>query len=138
MPEGYQEKTGTKTSRKKIRTIFAVCAILAAASVFGVVFFRFQAEKKLQKQLEQGRQYLETQDYEQALVTFYGVLDLRPENADAYLGIVEAKIQEEEFEQAFADAKAGYELSGDERLKEKIDPSSKKFVMRSHKSFKKS
>ena len=111
------------TTDKKRTTLIiliglAVCIIATLIISFAVAGGN---DEKLQKQLDLGNKYLEEMDYEQALVAFEAALDINPMNADAYLGIVEVYIRTNEFEKALVIAKEGYEATGDERLKEKID-----------------
>lgn len=110
--------TDKKRTTLIILTGLAVCIIAALIISFAVAGGN---DEKLQKQLDLGNKYLEEMDYEQALVAFEAVLDIDPMNADAYLGIVEVYIRTNEFEKALEIAKEGYEATGDERLKEKID-----------------
>lgn len=93
--------------------LFAVLAagIIAAGGSAG----------KLQEQLDLGAKYLDDMDYDRALVAFNAALSIEPQSVDAYLGIVEVYIRTNEFEDALAYAKEGYDVTGDERLKEKID-----------------
>lgn len=92
-----------------------LAAIIACVAVFG------DSGRKLQEQLDLGAKYLEEMDYEQALMAFNTALEIEPKNADAYLGIVEVYIRTNEFETALEYAREGYGVTGDERLKEKID-----------------
>jgi tetratricopeptide (TPR) repeat protein len=110
--------TDKKRTTLIILTGLAVCIIAALIISFAVAGGN---DEKLQKQLDLGNKYLEEMDYEQALVAFEAALDIDPMNADAYLGIVEVYIRTNEFEKALEIAKEGYEATGDERLKEKID-----------------
>ncbi len=74
-----------------------------------------------QELLDKGWAHLEAGEYEDALVCFEEILKQAPTNAEAYLGIVEIYIRTSEFDKALEQAKKGYDLTGDERLKEKID-----------------
>jgi Tfp pilus assembly protein PilF len=76
---------------------------------------------RLAEQLDLGNKYLEEMDYEQAIVAFNKALEIDPMNAEAYLGLVEVYIRTTDFETALEYAQKGYEATGDERLKEKID-----------------
>ncbi len=109
-------------SRKKAILFAAIgvalvllAVIIIALNVFG------DSDRKLQEQLDLGAKYLEEMDYERALVAFNAALEIEPKNADAYLGIVEVYIRTNDFEAALEYAQEGYEVTGDERLKEKID-----------------
>ena len=78
-------------------------------------------EKFVEKQLELGYQYLEEMNYEKALTAFQEVLKLESKSAESYLGLVETYIAMGDFEMALKYAKEGYEVTGDVRLKEKIE-----------------
>ena len=78
-------------------------------------------DAKISRLLETGERYLEEMNYEQALATYEAVLEIDPINADAYLGIVEVYIRQGEYEKALEYAQKGYDLTGDERLQDKID-----------------
>ncbi len=109
-------------SRRKVLlfVIIGVVLVLLAAIIAGVTVFG-GSDRKLQEQLDLGAKYLEEMDYEQALVAFNAALEIEPKNVDAYLGIVEVYIRTNEFETALEYAREGYEITGDDRLKEKID-----------------
>ncbi len=96
----------------------AVLIVLAGAMMF--VFGGSSAEK-LQKQLDLGQKYLEEMNYEEAVVAFQAAIEIDPMSVDAYLGLVEVYIRTGDFDTALEYAKKGYEATGDERLKEKID-----------------
>ena len=110
-----------KTKRKILllaaigAALVLVAAIVICVNVFG------DSDRKLQEQLDLGAKYLEEMDYEQALVAFNTALSIDPKNADAYLGIMEVYIRTNDFESALEYAKEGYEATGNESLKEKID-----------------
>lgn len=109
-----------KSRRKLVLAAIGVALVLLAAVITCMLVFG-DSDGKLQEQLDLGAKYLEEMDYEQALVAFHAALEIEPMNADAYLGIVEVYIRTNEFETALEYAKEGYEVTGDERLKEKID-----------------
>lgn len=109
-------------SRRKglLFAVIGAALILLAAIIICVIVFG-DSGKKLQEQLDLGTKYLEEMDYEQAQAAFQAALEIEPKNADAYLGIVEVYIRTNKFESALECAKEGYEVTGDERLREKID-----------------
>ncbi len=113
------EKTGKFTPKHwAVIGSAAVLIVLAGAMMF--VFGGSSAEK-LQKQLDLGQKYLEEMNYEEAIVAFEAAIEIDPMSVDAYLGLVEVYIRTGEFDTALEYAKKGYEATGDERLKEKID-----------------
>lgn len=109
-------------SRRRL-LLFAVTGaalVLLAAIIAGVAVFG-DSGRRIQEQLDLGTKYLEEMDYERALAAFNTVLSIEPQNADAYLGIVEVYMRANENESALEYAREGYEVTGDERLKEKVD-----------------
>ncbi len=110
-----------KNRRKGLLFVAAGAVLVLLAVIVLVIVAAGNDDKKIQEQLELGAKYLEEMEYEQALVAFYTALSIEPKNPDAYLGIVEVCIRTNDFESALEYAKEGYEATGDERLKEKID-----------------
>ena len=113
--------TDKSKNKKKKFAILGIAAALILVVIVGIFAVGGGRGKKLQEQLDLGNKYLDEMDYERALVAFNAVLKIDPKNADAYLGIVEVYIRTNDFEVALETAREGYEVTGDERLKEKID-----------------
>ena len=112
-----QDKSGRKVL---VFAAIGIVLVLLAAIIAGVTVFG-GSDRKLQEQLDLGAKYLVEMDYDQALVAFNAALEIEPKNVDAYLGIVEVYTRMNEFETALECAREGYEVTGDDRLKEKID-----------------
>jgi len=119
-----ENKKKEKTEKLTLRR-WAVIGIAAALMVLvGVLVFFFSggfSAEKLQKQLDLGQKNLEEMNYEEAVVAFEAAIEVDPMNVDAYLGLVEVYTRTEKFDTALEYAKKGYEATGDERLKEKIE-----------------
>lgn len=96
----------------------AIIVIFIVLIGYGNKFF---SASRLIRQLELGQKYLEEMKYEEAVVVFNNVITIDPMNADAYLGLVEVYICTGDFDMAIEYAEKGYEVTGDERLKEKMD-----------------
>ena len=64
---------------------------------------------------------LEDGDYDKAIECYEMALKKDEMSADAYLGLVEVYIRTGDFDKAFETAKKGYEKTGDQRLKDKMD-----------------
>ncbi len=99
----------------------AIATAVVVVLVLVLLANRDAPEKRVARLLDLGNQYLLDLDYEQAIASYDEVLSIEPKNADAYLGLFEAYVRQNDFEAAFDIATKGYELTGDERLKEKID-----------------
>ncbi len=111
-------KKGKLTSKHwTISGIVATLVVIAGALIF---FWGDSSAEKLQEQLDLGQKYLEEMNYEEAVVAFEAAIEIDPMSVDAYLGLVEVYIRTGDFDTALEYAKKGYEMTGDERLKEKI------------------
>lgn len=115
-----RERRCRSQRKKRFLTIVGGTIVLLLAVIIGISTFGGR-ERKLQEQLDLGTRYLEEMNYEEAVVAFNAALKIEPKSVDAYLGIVEVYIRTNEFDLALETAKEGYEVTGDERLKEKID-----------------
>lgn len=100
--------------------IFGAIAVIVIALLIGIGT-SYSPSGRLRKQLDLGQKYLEEMKYEEAVVAFNNAIEIDPMSVDAYLGLVEVYIRTGDFETALSYAQKGYDLTGDERLKEKID-----------------
>lgn len=109
----------------KIGTIikkFWWVAVVFIVVLLGAIILWYHSETTaLQKCLDLGQKYLDELDYEQAVVAFYKAIEIEPRNADAYLGLADAYLGMGDEEATLAALEAGYEATGDERMKERID-----------------
>ncbi len=64
---------------------------------------------------------LDDGDYDKAVENYEKALELDDMSVEAYLGLIEVYIRKNDFDKALEYAKKGFEKTGDERLKEKID-----------------
>lgn len=119
MQETEEKATVTKPNGKKWG-IFGAIAVIAIALLIGIGN-SYSPSGRLRKQLDLGQKYLEEMKYEEAVVAFNNAIEIDPMSVDAYLGLVEVYIRTGDFETALSYAQKGYDLTGDERLKEKID-----------------
>ena len=109
----------TKLSGKKLGIIGTVLLVLIALIV-GISIYSSPANR-LSRQLDLGNRYLEEQNYEQAIVEFDKAIAIDPVSVDAYLGKAEAYIGMDDLQSALDTLQTGYDLTEDERLKEKLD-----------------
>ncbi|MCR5674992.1 MAG: tetratricopeptide repeat protein [Lachnospiraceae bacterium] len=70
---------------------------------------------------EQAQALLDEEKYQDAIDVYQAILAIDPVNADAYLGIVECYIGMGKLDEALQWAKEGFDKTGDQRLKEKIE-----------------
>ncbi len=113
----------TKKARKsKLPLLIVVLLALILIGVGGYfAYSHFSLPSRIAEQLDLANQHMEEMDYEEALAIYEGVLEIDPANPNAFLGIVEVYIRTSEFDKALEYAERGYEVTGDERLKEKAD-----------------
>ena len=72
-------------------------------------------------ELELGNSDLDSLSYDDARAAYEKILEINPESEDAYLGVIEVDIRNNEFETALEVAKKAYSLIGGEKLNEKIE-----------------
>ena len=98
-----------------IPTIIAIAAVITAAFC---ITFTPNASQNIEEMLSTAQKYLVEQNYEQAVIEFNKIIELDPMNADAYLGLAQTYINMGDTEKAVETLEKGFELTGDERLKE--------------------
>lgn len=108
-----------KTNVWKILLITLV--VIAVAVIAGIILYNNSDTVKLKKQLDLGEKYLVEMNYEEAVAAFNQAIEIDPRSADAYLGLADAHLGMGDEKAALAALEAGYEATGDERLKERID-----------------
>ena len=101
---------------KKYYAVIGLMLIL-----FAVTGCSQSISSQLKEQLALGQRYLEENDYEQAVVAFNKVIALDEKQIEAYLGLADVYIAQEEFEQAQAVLTDGLNNCEDSRfIQEKI------------------
>ena len=106
---------------KKIVTVTgSVVLVVIAVVIIGIIVYSNSAPVKLSKQLELGQKYLTEQDYEQAIVAYQVAIEIDPMASDAYLGLADAYIGQGEYEKATEVLQTGYDITADERLRDKL------------------
>lgn len=106
--------------KKNFQYVLFAAGVILAAVIAGIGIYNTPA-KRLERMLDLGNKYLEAYDYEQAVIQFNKAIEIDPMSVEAYLGLVEVYIRTGDFDMALEYAKKGYELTGDERLREKIE-----------------
>lgn len=109
-----------KNIKKKI-VLGITGAILLALIVGLIVYLSGGNNRKLIAQLDLGNKYLEEYEYEEAIACFAKAIEIDPMSVEAYLGLVEAYIELNDYDTAYDWAKKGYELTNAPELKEKMD-----------------
>jgi len=74
-----------------------------------------------QEQYDLGIRYMEDGNYEEAILAFNAAIEIDPMQADAYLNLANAYIGMNDFDAAKEILEKGYELTGAQVLKDKLD-----------------
>lgn len=106
--------------KKYLQYVLIVVGVILTAVIAGIGIYNTPT-KRLDRMLDLGNKYLEAYDYEQAVIQFKKAIEINPMSVEAYLGMVEVYIRTGDFDMALEYAKKGYELTGDERLREKAE-----------------
>lgn len=101
-----------------IPVIIAIIAIIVAALC---IDFTPQERVDVSSLMSTAQKYLIENQYEQAIAEFNKVIEIEPMNVDAYLGLAEAYVGMGDTDKAIEVLNKGYEITGDDRLKEMLD-----------------
>ena len=109
-----------KDKKKFTGAIIAGVIVMIAVTV-GILAYYNSDGVRLKRQLDLGNRYLAELNYEEATVAYEAAIAIEPMSVEAYLGLADAYLGLGDDEQALAALERGYEATGDERLKERID-----------------
>ena len=107
--------------RNVLIIILSILAVIIIAFTTCLFILLNSNTAKVKKQMEKAENYLDDEDYEEAIDAFEEVLDLDPEMVDAYLGLAEAYVESGDLEKAVKILKKGYKITDEDELKEEMD-----------------
>ena len=109
--------------KQKTRIIIyiAIAVTVLALGILAVLSASKGAAESADKHIDLGNKYLIELSYDKAVIEFNKAIEIEPRNADAYLGLAEAYIGLGDEDKAVDALKLGYENTGDERIKKKLD-----------------
>lgn len=118
-----EEQKEVVIKKKKVWPLILIGIIfLIACSIVFVLIGRSSAKADaIQQKLELGNKYLDELDYEQALASYMGILDIEPRSVDAYMGVVNTYISMDDLDNALLYAQKGYSDTQDEVFSQKIE-----------------
>lgn len=93
-------ETGKTKNKKWIIIIAAIGAVVCIAVAAVILVTGNSTERKLTEQLDQAEGYLSELDYESAIVAYEAAIEIDPGCRDAYLGLADIYIEQEEYEEA--------------------------------------
>ena len=112
----------TKNHQIRIVIYIIIGAVIAAAGVFLVLHSNnSKSGISLQDKLDLGHKYLVELSYDKAVLEFTDAIEIDPMNADSYLGLAEAYIGQGDTDKAVEVLEDGFDKTGDDRIKEKLD-----------------
>lgn len=114
--------------KKKCLGFIIVVIIVMLAVAAGILAYNNSDSVRLKRQLDLGNRYLAELNYEEAIVAYEAAIEIEPMSVEAYLGLAEAYIGKGDYEAAAEALQKGYELTGDEGLKQKLDEVNKEIV----------
>lgn len=74
-----------------------------------------------QEQYDLGIKFLSEGNYEEAMIAFTAAIEIEPKRAEAYIGLAEVFAAQGDMEKAAEILTQGYEVTGDEALREKLE-----------------
>ncbi|MGN0654575.1 MAG: tetratricopeptide repeat protein [Oscillospiraceae bacterium] len=105
-----------------ISIVVALILIVGTVATVSVVSRSSNEPTKVASQkLSLGQKFLLDLDYEKAVAEFNAVIEIEPRNVDAYIGLADAYIGLGDEEKAIEALEKGYEATGDEIIKAKLD-----------------
>lgn len=108
--------------KAKLKIVIPIAAaIIAVIIATAVITLAPGSGEDYASFISTAQQDLVDQNYEQATAEFSKVIEHNPMNIEAYIGIAEAYIGLSDTDSAVQWLEKGYELTGDERLREMID-----------------
>ncbi len=108
--------------KQRIMASVIVGVVLVAVLIFLLIGFGTGAkEQSLEHRLEQAYKYMEEMDYQSAIVAFQDVLKIDPKNEEVYLGLADAYIMLEDYENAMTILETGFAETNSELLSNRLD-----------------
>ncbi|MGN0736075.1 MAG: tetratricopeptide repeat protein [Anaerovoracaceae bacterium] len=103
---------------KEIRFLIALLLVICLCACGGSSKYD---NMSLDELLDLGTKYLQEENYKEAVIVFEKAIVIDEKCVDAYIGLADAYICTEEYDKAEKILKKGYEITGDEKLKEMLN-----------------
>lgn len=125
--EEKQNGTDTVEAVKKkdnkgiiIAVIVAMIVLVIVVILTGVIAISNSPNSRAKKQLELGNRYLTEMDFDQAIAAYKVVLEIDPKNVDAYIGLSDAYLGQDDRTETISILSDGVDLTDDEKIKSKL------------------
>ena len=109
---------------KKTRTIIYISIVVTVLALGIIAILSMPNEKSPQtagELIDTGNKYLLELSYDKAVIAFTEAIEIEPRNADSYIGLAKAYIGLGDNEKAIGVLEKGLEVTGDERIRDKLD-----------------
>ncbi|MGN0691125.1 MAG: leucine-rich repeat domain-containing protein, partial [Oscillospiraceae bacterium] len=108
--------------KAKLRIIIPA-AIAVIAVIIAIIFIKLPEAGTVDTDslMSTAQKYLIELDYEQAIAEFEKIIELEPNNVEAYLGLAQAYRDSGDIDKAVEVLEKGYEITGDERLRSMLE-----------------
>lgn len=112
-----------KNRNKFVWVSVTIGSILIAAVILSTVFI-ISGQKKNERYYDQirfAKKYLSRMDFTEAVRAYKEAIELNPEESAAYIGLAQAYMDNEMYEDAYDIARAGFRMTRDDKLKNMLD-----------------
>ena len=108
--------------KTKLKIIIPII-VAVAAIIIAVFAINFTSDNSIDinSLISTAQNYLNANNYEQAIAEFNKIIELDPMNVDAYIGLAQAYQGKGDIDKAIETLKTGYEKTGGQRLEEMLD-----------------
>lgn len=112
-----------KKSKGKLITIISVSCIAVIGVITAAVMLLSQPDMQTQtdEQISLGEKYLSEENYDEAIIAFKKAIDIQPNNPELYIKLADAYTAKGDTDNAVKALEDGYEKTGDESIKKKLD-----------------
>jgi len=110
----HVSQTMKQTNKRLV--IILTAALIGIALLLALILPPLSQKMEINQQFDIAAQYLADLDYEPALMAFSKILEIDPQNVEAYLQMAETYIAMDNQDAAIEILEKGYSVTGDERL----------------------
>lgn len=119
-----EKPAAKKKSKAKIFVIIGViAAVVIAGIIAGIIILTSGSDgtSEYDEQISLGEKYLKEENYDEAIAAFKKAIEIDPNDPEAYIGLADAYLAKGDKQNAVLALEAGYEKTGSEDIKKKLD-----------------
>lgn len=111
-----------KSNGKKIAVIILIIVLLAVIGVTAFILIRGQLNQSSYKEsIQTAEKYVESENYEKAIVAYQNAIEAMPEEEDGYLGLADVYLTQGETSAAKVTLKKGYIVTTSPKIQYMLD-----------------